>query len=388
MGILLCAGRALAANSMKCGETFEGKIGPFVTDEIQFEANVGEVVSITAAAEPDPQDPLYVVLWAIKSPRGINEVYLNDGSVVCADMQCETAPLPTNGTYRIQVFGVSVSSRVYRLTLEAVSWTANGKPNTPPEPTCARAPLEGTQPLEREKPFVAAIEPEGETDTFTFFAKLGEVLSIDVEPLNQEQTAAALPSFVPQWELFDAKGRRVPTADQESSCVGACATSPLSGGESFTVKVSTPLHVGHGAYSILLSGKLPPTTTTTSITTTTTFAEPTTTTFPSPVCGNGLLEEGEECDPPGEATCPSDSSGGAFTACLEGCICARIVTTTTTAPETTTTTSTPETTTTLAETTTTIVATTTTVEATTSTVVTTTTTTDATRVRQRRARAG
>jgi cysteine-rich repeat protein len=371
--VLLCADRALAANSIQCGETIEGTIGPFVTDEVQFEGNVGEVVSITAAAAPDSQDPLYVVLWAIKSPRGINEVYLSDGSVVCANTQCETAPLPTNGTYKIQVFGVSVSNRVYRLTLEAVSSTANGKPNTPPEPTCARPGFEGTQPLEREKPFFAAIEPEGETDTFTFVAKLGEVLSIDVEPLVQEQTAV-LPSFTPEWELFDAKGRRVPTADQQPSCVGLCATTPLAGGETFTIKVSTPLHVGHGRYAILLSGKLPVTTTTTSSTTTTTEpGETTTTTF---------VEETTTTTFPEETTTTTTFPEETTTTTT-------IATTTTTEPTTTTssstttttessTTTTEPTTTTTEPTTTTTIATTTTTEPTTTTTSSTTTTTEPT----------
>src|SRR6185295_13155506 len=59
----------------------------------------------------------------------------------------------------------------------------------------------------------------------------------------------------------------------------------------------------------------------------------TTTTTPPPVCGNGILEDGEQCDPPGTDTCPPDSPGGAFTTCLENCICANIVTTTTTTEE-------------------------------------------------------
>src|SRR5262245_9245351 len=61
-------------------------------------------------------------------------------------------------------------------------------------------------------------------------------------------------------------------------------------------------------------------TTSTTVTTTTTS---TTTTAP-PVCGNGIVEAGEECDPPGSASCPNpNSSAGAFLECDDECRCPR-----------------------------------------------------------------
>jgi hypothetical protein len=80
----------------------------------------------------------------------------------------------------------------------------------------------------------------------------------------------------------------------------------------------------------------PPVTTTTVVTTTTT-----TTTTPA-VCGNSQVEAGEECDPPGSIVCP-DSTGGAFVACEADCSCpfGPPVTTSTTVATTTTTTTTP-----------------------------------------------
>jgi hypothetical protein len=72
---------------------------------------------------------------------------------------------------------------------------------------------------------------------------------------------------------------------------------------------------------------IPASTTSTSLQTTTT-----TTTVPAQ-CGNEQVEPGEDCDPPGELTCP-DSTGGAFVACEVGCTCpfGPPTTTTTTLP--------------------------------------------------------
>jgi len=68
-------------------------------------------------------------------------------------------------------------------------------------------------------------------------------------------------------------------------------------------------------------------TTTTTITTTTTSttgtASTTTTTVITPVCGNGVREAGEQCDPPGSLTCPPINPGGANLACQSGCVCPR-----------------------------------------------------------------
>lgn len=81
----------------------------------------------------------------------------------------------------------------------------------------------------------------------------------------------------------------------------------------------------------------PPASTTTTVASTTT-----TTTTPPSSCGNGTVDAGETCDPPGTLACPDPTSpGGAFVACLASCTCpgdASTTTTTVTTPATTTTT--------------------------------------------------
>jgi hypothetical protein len=41
-----------------------------------------------------------------------------------------------------------------------------------------------------------------------------------------------------------------------------------------------------------------------------------------PVCGNQIVEPGEDCDPVGSLTCPNPGSpGGALLECAPGCQC-------------------------------------------------------------------
>jgi hypothetical protein len=60
--------------------------------------------------------------------------------------------------------------------------------------------------------------------------------------------------------------------------------------------------------------------TTTTTTSTTGPSSSTTSTLPAPVCGDGTLQGGERCDPPGSAVCPG-SAAGALLECLDGCTC-------------------------------------------------------------------
>src|SRR5262250_2674513 len=38
-------------------------------------------------------------------------------------------------------------------------------------------------------------------------------------------------------------------------------------------------------------------------------------------CGDGIVDAGEDCDPPGMIACPAGSPGGAYLACNSDCTC-------------------------------------------------------------------
>jgi len=83
------------------------------------------------------------------------------------------------------------------------------------------------------------------------------------------------------------------------------------------------------------------------LSTTTTVVSTTTTT--TPLCGNGVIDPGEECDPPWSRTCPARGPGHIMRECQDDCTCptttSTISSTSTTETVTTTSTSTSETTT-------------------------------------------
>jgi hypothetical protein len=87
-----------------------------------------------------------------------------------------------------------------------------------------------------------------------------------------------------------------------------------------------------------------PTTTTTSTSSTSTAPAASTSTTSTtlttsttaPLCGNGVTDPGEQCDPPGSLTCPPSSAGGAFTACSGACTCPGLPSTTSTSHTSTT----------------------------------------------------
>jgi len=115
-----------------------------------------------------------------------------------------------------------------------------------------------------------------------------------------------------------------------------CGNGMLNSGEdcdppgSITCPPGSPAGAFLGCNADCTCPPLPTTTTTTTVTTTT---------VPG-LCGNGLLDPGETCDPPGSITCPPGSPANAFLACNDDCTCPTIPTTTTTVVTTSTTTTT------------------------------------------------
>jgi hypothetical protein len=329
-----------------CGETVHRVLAETVAvDEVGFDARANEVVSITAVADLASGSEVY---WSLVDPNGMFVWTSGFLGLVCHG-QCETVPLPATGRYTIQVYP-ALGPIEYDLTLEAVSETANGLPNGPPSPTCARG-LDGTRVIDEGKPQDGDIAAAGDTDTFTLVAKEGEVLLIAIDPTtgNMEENGGV---FDPQWELFDRAGVPVRLDGRASNaCNKECETIPLSSTGTFTIKVSDTRLNAAGKYTISFKRGAPPTTTTTTTSTTTTSLDPGTTTSTT-----------------GTTTSTTETTLETTTTTL--------VTTTTTVEETTSTTTTvePTTSTTTTDTTSTTLASTTTTTATTTSPTTTDTT--------------
>src|SRR5436190_13629021 len=82
------------------------------------------------------------------------------------------------------------------------------------------------------------------------------------------------------------------------------------------------------------------------VSTTTTVVGTTTTTTVASLCGNGIIDPGEQCDPPWSRTCPARGRGHIYRECQDDCTCPANAVTTTTIVGTTSTTIPAETTTT------------------------------------------
>ena len=183
--ILLLTGLAYA-DDIVCGETLTRLIDDRgVEDDLTFTALQGEVVSVTVAAaagQPFKFDPQ----WQITDSDG-HKVPLANDDTRCGstEHQCETLRFEASDTYTLSVRDDNHNAAgIYNVTLEAVSATANGALNGPPAqvPACARlnqsGKPDGTQLIERGQLVGGAIDAFGETDTFTFAAAAGDVVTI------------------------------------------------------------------------------------------------------------------------------------------------------------------------------------------------------------------
>lgn len=266
-----------AGATLFCGQTLQGVIEDTDRpDTMVFLAAPGEVVSIAVAPAPGSHH-LFTPRWEVFDPLG-GRVLTSTGDRRCQG-SCQTAPLPTAGTFVLQIFDPGrAGSGAYAVSLEAVSSTASGLPNGPPVPTCARFPdgfADGTQVITRGSTVHGALRPVGETDTFTFLGAAGELVEITLDV-----TANAAPSFMPAWELFDPQGRSV--ASSYGACDGPCSIPPLPDVGVYTILLFEVGLDTVGEYDLLLQtrGQVS-TTTSTSVSSTTTEPEPTTTTTTS-----------------------------------------------------------------------------------------------------------
>jgi cysteine-rich repeat protein len=281
--ILLLTGLAYA-DDIICGETLTRLIDDRgVEDDLTFTALQGEVVSVTVAAaagQPFKFDPQ----WQITDSDG-HKVPLANDDTRCGstEHQCETLRFEASDTYTLSVRDDNHNAAgIYNVTLEAVSATANGALNGPPAqvPACARlnqsGKPDGTQLIERGQLVGGAIDAFGETDTFTFAAAAGDVVTIGLAT-----GGSPADSFDPAWKLFDPNGAIVGGGDQGIVyCTDSCDRGPLPATGIYTIKVYDFGYDGAGDYTLLLQNTAV-TTTTTVTTTTETPASTTTTLLPA-----------------------------------------------------------------------------------------------------------
>src|SRR5262249_26416088 len=150
-------------------------------------------------------------------------VPLSNGDTRCTG-RCQTAPLPGGIAFTLRIADSGTGQGPYVVSFEAVSGTADGLPNGPPLPACARTLLghpDGTRPIGAE-PLSGSIDGPGETDTFTLAVEAGEQLHVTLLATGGD---AAL---TPVWQAFDDAGSPV-------ASLGDGATAPFAVGGVATI---------------------------------------------------------------------------------------------------------------------------------------------------------
>ena len=265
-----------SAAEIHCGETVVGVLasGP---DEIGFLARQGEVVSATVV----PLIPLpgFEPRWRIADVEG-RPVALSNGDHRCTG-RCQTAPLPRGSAFTLRIADSGLGIGAYVVTLEAVSATANGVSNGPPEPTCARivegAP-DGTRPLAPDEVLAGVVDRPGETDTFTLDVAAGGRVQVELRRTGGDD------GFEPVWQAFDASGRALTRASEDE-------TQAVTIEGVVTIVVTDAALRATGTYEIGVDHRPPPSTTSSS-TTTSTLDDPTTTTGVEPTTSTTTVWEG------------------------------------------------------------------------------------------------
>jgi hypothetical protein len=223
LAALFGAASAAAQPLLRCGETIAATLASGELDAYRFPARSGDAVRIRVAGAALPA-------LALLAP---------DLSAVSA-----AAPLPQTGVYTVQVSGGAAGG--YVLTLESVSGSLNGGGNGWPPLACGSNVPDGSLGILCGQTRSGALDVAGETDTYTFLAEAGDVVTLAI--------ADALPSFAPVAELFGPGG--APLALGGEAVCGpseTCSSAPLPGAGVYTLRVLEPTGALTGAYSVQLS---------------------------------------------------------------------------------------------------------------------------------------
>jgi hypothetical protein len=223
LAALLGAGAAAAQPLLRCGETISGTLAAAEVDAYRFPARSGDAVRIRVAGAALPSLALLAPDLAAVSP---------------------TAPLPQTGVYTVQVSGAAAGA--YVLTLESVSGSLNGGGNGWPPLVCGANVADGSLGILCGQTRSGALDVAGETDTYTFFAEAGDVVTLVV--------GDSLASFAPVAELFGPGGAPL-LLGGEAVCGPSetCASAPVPAAGVYTIRVLEPSGASTGAYTVQMS---------------------------------------------------------------------------------------------------------------------------------------
>jgi len=218
--LLSFAGASAGAPLLRCGETVAGTLGSGETDVYQFAAEAGDVVRIHAAGAAFPSLALLAPDLSPLSPDD---------------------PLPQSGVYTVEVTAGAAGG--YGLTLEATSGSINGGGNGWPPLVCGSGVPDGSLAIACGQTRGGALDAVGDSDTYSFLAEAGDVVTIAVND--------SISGFDPVAELF-APGGAPLVLSGESVCgpSESCTSAPVPSAGAYTILVREPSGTALGAYSV------------------------------------------------------------------------------------------------------------------------------------------
>jgi hypothetical protein len=208
---------------LRCGETVSATIAVGEVDFFTFAARAGDVVRIHAPG------------GAVAAPVVVGP----NGLAVNAN-----AALPSTGIYTI-VLRASAGG-TYRVTLEAVSGSANGGGNGWPPLVCAQNVSDGTLQIACGQTRNGTLDVVGDTDTYSFLAEAGDVVTLAMND--------SVAGFDPVAELF-APGGAIVLLSGDTVCGPSetCVSPGLPATGPYTIRVREPSTATTGAYSVQMS---------------------------------------------------------------------------------------------------------------------------------------
>jgi len=208
---------------LSCGGTVSNNAAAGDVELFRFAARSGDAVRLQAAGTAAPS---LALLAPDYSPLS------------------QAAALPQTGVYT--VVASAGASGSYRLTLEAVSGHFNGGGNGWPPLVCGSGVPDGSRSIECGQTLPGSLDLAGDSDTFTFLAEAGDVVTLAVDDV--------VAGFDPVAELF-APGGAPLVLSGEAVCgpSEACSSPSLPSAGAYTIRVLQPSGTTTGAYTLQMN---------------------------------------------------------------------------------------------------------------------------------------